>query len=94
MPRTTGIPSRMSTVLIISHASISMGITRFDAAEYSLPQKEKLKGVINIAAIVAMAVKVIERATFPFASDEMKFDMLPPGQAATSIIPIATLGVG
>ena len=94
IPITIGIPKRIKTVFIISQASILMGITRFDVSEYRLPQMAKFSGVIIIAANVANAVKLTERATFAFANEEIKFEILPPGQAATRIIPIATLGDG
>lgn len=54
----------------------------------------KLSGVIKVAAMVAIAVRLTERATFPFAIAVIKFEMLPPGQAAIKIIPNATVGVG
>ena len=40
------------------------------------------------------AVKLTESAAFPLAIDAMKFEIFPPGQAATSIIPKAKLGRG
>jgi hypothetical protein len=53
-----------------------------------------LKGVIKIADKVAKAVRVTDSAVLPFANDDKKFDMLPPGHDATSIKPNATEGVG
>ena len=35
----------------------------------------------------AIAVKLTDNATFPLAREVMKFETLPPGQAATKIIP-------
>jgi len=46
-----------------------------------------------IAASVAIAVRLTDKATLPFAREDMKLDILPPGHAATRIIPIATVGV-
>lgn len=46
-----------------------------------------------IAERVAMAVRLTDKATLPFASDEIKLEILPPGHAATSIIPKAIVGV-
>ena len=46
-----------------------------------------------MAEIVAMAVMLTDNATFPFASEEMKFEIFPPGHEATSIIPNAMVGV-
>ena len=57
------------------------------------PQREKFKGVIKTAANVAMAVKLTDKARFPFASDEIKFEIFPPGHAAIRIIPRPTVGV-
>lgn len=71
-----------------------IGITRLDVPIYNLPQKAKLKGVKKIALIVAKAVRLIDNSVFPLARCEIKLEILPPGQAATSIIPNATLGVG
>ncbi len=52
-------------------------------------QNKKLKGVITNAETEVMAVNVTDKATFPRASSEKKLDALPPGQAATRIIPNA-----
>ena len=52
------------------------------------------KGVIKTAQTLAMAVMQTDKAVFPFAKEVIKFEILPPGQAATIIIPIATLGIG
>jgi hypothetical protein len=71
-----------------------MGITILAVSEYRPPQKAKLKGVIKTADMVAKAVRLMDRAAFPLARDDIKFEIFPPGQAATSIIPRATLGVG
>lgn len=49
---------------------------------------------MNTAIVVAIAVNVTDKAMFPFANDDIKFEIFPPGHAATSIIPIAILGVG
>ena len=57
-------------------------------------QNEILNGVMNTAVTLAMAVIHTESAVFPLARAVMKFEILPPGHAATIIIPIATLGIG
>ena len=49
---------------------------------------------MKTAQTLAMAVMHTESAVFPLANEVMKFEILPPGQAATIIIPIATLGIG
>ena len=48
----------------------------------------------NIAKKVAKAVRLTDKAVFPFAKCVMKLEMFPPGQAATIIIPKAILGCG
>jgi len=47
-----------------------------------------------MAAVVEIAVRLTERATLPLAMELIKFEMFPPGHAATKIIPNATVGVG
>ena len=49
---------------------------------------------MNSATVVAIAVIDTESAVFPPARWVRKFEMLPPGQAATSIRPSAMLGSG
>jgi hypothetical protein len=49
---------------------------------------------MNIAKTLDIAVRLTESAMLPFAKAEKKFEILPPGQAATSIIPRAKLGLG
>ena len=53
----------------------------------------KLSGVSITADRVAIAVRLTESATFAFASEDIKLEILPPGQEATKIIPIAMVGV-
>ena len=60
---------------------------------YKSPQSEKFSGVRNIAPTVAMAVSVIDNATFALAVALIKLEIFPPGQAATKIIPKATVAV-
>jgi len=52
------------------------------------------KGVIKTAHTLAIADIQTDKAVFPFANEVMKLEIFPPGQAATIIIPIATLGIG
>ena len=61
---------------------------------YMEPQKCRLSGVIKTANSVAIAVKLTDNAEFPFAKCVIKFEILPPGQAATMNIPKAILGIG
>ncbi len=53
---------------------------------------QSLKVLRNIANKVAIAVKLTDKATFAFANEEIKFEILPPGHAATNIIPSAIVG--
>jgi hypothetical protein len=94
IPATIGIPNRINTVLAISQKLISIGITFWDAPEYRLPHNEKLKGVINTQTRVENADRLTDNSIFPLAKEVMKFDIFPPGHAATNSIPIATDGVG
>jgi len=70
-----------------------MGLSRGDVVEYSPPQKAKFRGVKITARTVPMAVRLTDRATLALATLEIKFDILPPGQEATSNMPKATEGV-
>ena len=45
------------------------------------------------AKAVVIAVIDTDSSILPFASDEIKFEILPPGHDATRIIPRATIGV-
>src|SRR5690554_784561 len=49
---------------------------------------------MKTAIKVEKAVKLTERAVFPFDKYVIKFETFPPGQAATIIIPRAILGWG
>ena len=60
---------------------------------YIEPQKKKLNGVTSGAKAVVTAVIEIDNSVLPFESDEIKFEMLPPGHDATKIIPNAIIGV-
>lgn len=60
---------------------------------YIEPQKKKLNGVTSGAKAVVTAVIEIDNSVLPFDSDEIKFEMLPPGHDATKIIPNAIIGV-
>ena len=59
-----------------------------------LPQNAMLKGVRNMALTVENAVIDTDSAEFPPALCVMKFEILPPGQAATRIKPNAIDGCG
>jgi len=49
---------------------------------------------MKIAPKVAIAVILTDKAMLALAIEDIKFDILPPGQADTNIIPNATAGVG
>ncbi len=53
-----------------------------------------MNGVIKRLITVVMAVRLTDRVMFDFDMAEIKFDTLPPGQAATRIIPKATAVLG
>jgi hypothetical protein len=53
----------------------------------------KLSGVRIIAANVAMAVRLTDNAALPLEREDIKLEIFPPGQEATSIIPSAIVGV-
>lgn len=55
---------------------------------------KKPSGVRINAKSDEKAVRVTDKARFPFANSVKKFEALPPGQAATSIIPSANPGEG
>ena len=54
---------------------------------------EKLRGVITTAVTVDIAVNDTESSMLPLEIDEIKLEMLPPGQHATNIAPSATVAV-
>jgi hypothetical protein len=67
-----------------------MGTNRGECFAYRLPQKAKLKGVIKRLITVVRAVRLTDRVIFDLEMEEIRLETLPPGQAATKIIPIAT----
>ena len=94
MPADNGIS--ISTK-IIKNISIGCKETSFIKAlvlGILLPQNAILKGVITVANAVEKADIAIDNAAFPLACCVIKLEMFPPGQAATNIIPSATLGGG
>lgn len=94
IPSIRGIPRRIKTVWNICHGSIANSLNRGDDFKYRPPQRAKFNGVNNRAPAVANAVRDIDKAVFAFAMCDMKLLILPPGQAATKIIPRAIAGVG
>jgi len=88
MPRTIKIVIKTSTGLKLTSCKI------FAVSGLRFPQNARLSGVMNIAAAVDIAVIVMEIAVFPFARYVMILERLPPGHAATSIIPKAIEGCG
>jgi hypothetical protein len=61
--------------------------------KYKLPQKAKLIGVAKIERPVLTAVSETDSSTFPLEREVMKLEILPPGQAATRIIPSPIIGL-
>ena len=59
-----------------------------------MPHSAVLNGVKNSAPTVENAVIVTDRAVLPRAKLVRKFEMLPPGQHATRMMPSAMLGCG
>ena len=57
-----------------------------------MPQSQKLNGVIRTARAVEMAVRLTESSTLAFAREDMKLEILPPGQEATRIMPRPIMG--
>lgn len=57
-------------------------------------QKLKFNGVKIGVISVAIPVRPTERAVFAPEIDEMKFEIFPPGHAATKSIPSANAGCG
>ena len=58
----------------------------------ALPQSQKLNGVIRTARAVEMAVRLTDSSTLAFAREDMKLEILPPGQEATRIMPRPIMG--
>ena len=57
-----------------------------------MPHIQKLNGVISTASAVEMAVSDTESSMLALPSEDIKLEMLPPGQAATRIIPSPIIG--
>jgi hypothetical protein len=98
IPAIIGMPMIIITVSNICEYSISSGCSIFPAMllikfTYNPPHSLKLNGVINMASMVEIAVNVTDNSEFPLDRDVIKFEMLPPGHAATRIIPMAAVGV-
>ena len=96
IPNTIGTPKRSRICSSIGKNGITnVGILLFIAMIwlYMDPQKKKLNGVTRGANAVVIAVRDTESSMFPFEREDMKFEMFPPGQDATRIIPSATIGV-
>ena len=96
IPNTIGTPKRSRICSSIGKNGITnVGILLFIAIIwlYIDPQKKKLNGVTRGAKAVVIAVSETDSSMFPLDREDMKFEMFPPGQDATSIIPSATIGV-
>ncbi len=60
----------------------------FELMKYCI-DKPTMSGRVNIVMILTMAVQDIDKAVSPFASFVSMFDVTPPGQQASIIIPTA-----
>ena len=94
IPKIKGIPKINETNFTNSKGSNCTVLNIWAVGSYKFPQNAKLIGVIKTATNVAKAVRLTDKAAFPPESCVMKFEILPPGQAATIIIPKAILGMG
>ena len=92
IPATSGIPRIRKTVPRIFNGFKLISLIITAVSGFKLPQKAIFKGVKIIARTVDIAVMLTERAVLPRARCVIKFDTLPPGQAATRIIPNAMEG--
>ena len=82
---------------MVVNTSMGLRLTALNIAAVSgfrLPQRERLRGVIKMAAAVETAVMLMDTAQFPFARYVMILERLPPGQDATRIMPKAMDGCG
>ena len=94
MPRIMGISKSVVMVCKSFQKSRLTSVSIIEVGGYKLPQKARFRGVMKIARELDTAVKLTESAVFPLAMAVMKLEIFPPGQAATSIIPKAKLGLG
>ncbi len=89
MPAMSGSRRIIAMLRKRSRKLISKDFTLCERLGTSDDQKKKLNGVTRKQNTAVMADKVTDNATLPFANIEKKLDALPPGHAATKIIPSA-----
>jgi hypothetical protein len=89
MPSSNGSRSIPDILTNKSRKLISMACMLSRSEGMVEDQKRNDVGVMKNAVTEVRAVSVTESATFPLASNEKKLDALPPGHAATRIIPNA-----
>src|SRR5690606_38988367 len=94
MPSTAGMPSRTTIVTSTSSGSSATAVRMRAVSGFRLPQNARFSGVKSSEPSVEIDVIVIDSAVLPRAKWVRKFEMLPPGQAATRISPSAMLGAG
>lgn len=93
-PSMSGITSKRTTVISRSK-KLSWKVFRYSPVSGKmLDHTSKLSGVKMGVSSVEIAVRETDRATFAPETDEIKFEILPPGHAATKIIPNANAGWG
>ena len=89
MPKTKGKNKIPDNVKNSSTKLISIALKLSLKPGNKEDQNRMLNGVIKKADTEVTAVRVTDKATFPLAINEKKFETLPPGHAATKIIPNA-----
>ena len=94
IPKTSGTPKINKTNLNNTNGSNSIAFKMVAVGSCRLLQNWKFKGVITKQTKVANAVRLTDKAEFPFAICVIKLEIFPPGQAATKNIPKAILGLG
>ena len=87
------IRSICSSISINGISSVGISLRTDAKRQYSVPHSQKFSGVTRGAKAVVMAVIDTDNSTLPFESDDIKFEILPPGHEATSNIPMAIIGV-
>ena len=94
IPKIKGTANKRDTNFTISNGEIATSFKIVAVGPYIEPQNCRFIGVIKTANKVAMAVRLTDNAELPLARCVMKFEIFPPGHAATINIPKAMLGIG
>lgn len=94
MPAASGSTNTSKTVCRMSLKSMENVWSRDSASGNNPDQKWKLMGVKMGQSTVATPVRVTDKAILAPEIEAIKLDTLPPGQAATRIMPKAIAGCG